>query len=238
MRAFKLSPSSVMSFKRCAKCFWLEKIAKNKPPRGIFPSLPSGMDRIIKVYMDEHRAEGILPNELDLPGYKLFPDQNKLNAWRNWRSGLTGKLSGGQGTLIGAFDDLLVSPEGLYVPFDYKTKGTPAEDGYAAKYYQIQVDLYALMLISNGLKADDHAIFSYWSPTKVEGGINNYSPGKVGYMGGMVQFNTQTIKISLDLSGAVKIVAAALACLNGKEPDPSPDCELCAYVNKRQPVAQ
>ena len=48
-------------------------LVSNSPrPRGIFPSLPSGMDRVIKTYFDHYR--GSLPPELvgEVEG-KLIP---------------------------------------------------------------------------------------------------------------------------------------------------------------------
>src|SRR3989338_6659737 len=56
-----LSPSALNLFLECARCFWLEKVKKIKRPRGIFPSLPGGMDRIIKTYFDSYRSQVIPP---------------------------------------------------------------------------------------------------------------------------------------------------------------------------------
>ena len=54
--------------------------AKVTRPRGIFPSLPSGMDRVIKTYFDHYR--GSLPPELEgeVEG-KLIPDLDLMNQW-------------------------------------------------------------------------------------------------------------------------------------------------------------
>ena len=62
--SFKLSPSTLNVFLDCPRCFWLDKVKNIKRPRGIFPSLPSGMDRAIKVHFDSFRTKGILPPEL------------------------------------------------------------------------------------------------------------------------------------------------------------------------------
>ncbi|GAI53572.1 unnamed protein product, partial [marine sediment metagenome] len=43
----RLSPSALNLFLQCPRCFWLEKNKGIKRPRGIFPSLPSGMDSVI-----------------------------------------------------------------------------------------------------------------------------------------------------------------------------------------------
>jgi len=50
---YKFSPSKLNLVKDCPRCFWLEFNKKFRRPRGIFPSLPSGMDKILKNHFDE-----------------------------------------------------------------------------------------------------------------------------------------------------------------------------------------
>jgi len=52
-----LSPSRLNLFRECERCFWLRSNKDVKRPSGPFPSLPSGMDRIIKQHFDRHRSE-------------------------------------------------------------------------------------------------------------------------------------------------------------------------------------
>jgi hypothetical protein len=49
-KPFKLSPSKLNLFQECKRCFWLEKHKVWKRPQGIFPSLPSEMDKILKIH--------------------------------------------------------------------------------------------------------------------------------------------------------------------------------------------
>lgn len=184
------------------------------------------MDRILKVYMDGCRAAGILPPEISYvgaEGISLFSDQEKLNLWRNWRTGLM--YEGSEFTMSGAFDDLLVTNLGLHVPFDYKTKGKEANEEDTIKYYQTQVDCYALMLRSNGMPVADFALFSYWSPDSVHGGE-----------AGLVRFLAQTIKIPVDPDKAVEICLKAAECLAGPVPAHSAECEYCIFAGSRKLV--
>src|SRR3989344_3459495 len=84
---FKLSPSSLTLMEECPRCFWLDKHKVWKRPAGIFPSLPSGMDGILKNHFDKFMRKGILPPELSANGncsdMKLFDDEEKLKVWRN-----------------------------------------------------------------------------------------------------------------------------------------------------------
>jgi len=80
---FKLSPSSLNLMNECERCFWLDKHNVWKRPNGIFPSLPSGMDRILKTHFDKFRDKGLLPPELckngQLNAPRTFID-NKLES--------------------------------------------------------------------------------------------------------------------------------------------------------------
>lgn len=214
---YRLSPSTLNVYRDCPRCFWLDKIKKIKRPRGIFPSLPGGMDRVIKNYFDVYRKKGTLPPELginEFKGIKLFPDQNQLEKWRNWRTGLEHKENGD--ILFGAFDDLL-EKDGLYIPFDYKTKGSPTTEEDAVKYYQVQLDCYALMLESNGLKTSGYGFLLYFSPKEVA-------------ENGNVSFEIQPIKIETDTNRGRKIFSDALLSLKGNAPLASPRCEYCRWL--------
>jgi len=61
---FRLSPSALNLMKECPRCFWLAQHKVWKRPAGIFPSLPSGMDKILKIHFDKFRDKGQLPPEL------------------------------------------------------------------------------------------------------------------------------------------------------------------------------
>ena len=217
-RTFKLSPSTLSLFLECPRCFWLDKIKNIKRPRGIFPSLPGGMDRVIKTFFDGYRAAKKLPADLkgaDFQGVELFEDQKQLNLWRDWKTGLHYKSPEGS-ILFGALDDLLVKG-GKYIPFDYKTKGSPATEESAIKYYQNQLDSYSLMLEASGLETAGYGFLLYFSPKSVA-------------ERGNVEFEVQPIKIVLDSNRAKTIFEKALQLLNGPLPLSIPSCEYCAWL--------
>jgi len=214
-----LSPSALSLFKNCPRCFWLEKVKNIKRPRGIFPSLPGGMDRVIKTYFDTFRAQGTLPPELRIDTFKgihLYDNQAQLEDWRAWRTGLRYHENGEM--LSGMLDDLLVK-DGSYIPFDYKTKGSPTNEEDATKYYQTQLDCYALMLEGNGLKTSGYGFLLYYSPKEV--GEN-----------GQVRFEIQPIRIPTDPERAKALFHKALAILPGPAPKSDPECEYCGWLEK------
>ena len=79
MKKIVLSPSSLSVFMECPRCFWLQIVKKKRRPSGAFPSLPSGMDRVLKEHFDRCRKKGIFPPDIDgkIKG-KLFNDMNIL----------------------------------------------------------------------------------------------------------------------------------------------------------------
>lgn len=215
----KLSPTTLNLYRNCPRCFWLEKIKNIKRPRGIFPSLPSGMDRAIKSFFDEYRKKQTLPPELsgsDFNGVSLFNDQKQLDLWRDWKTGL--QYCDPEGIILfGAIDDLLKKGS-LYIPFDYKTKGSSTSEDDAVKYYQMQLDCYALMIDANGLKPADYGFLLYFSPSKV----SNLR---------VIEFEIQPIKVSIDPNRAKNILREASFCLKKSIPAASLNCEYCQWIN-------
>ncbi|MBI2499287.1 hypothetical protein HYV88_03540 [Candidatus Woesearchaeota archaeon] len=126
---FKLSPSSINLMLDCPRCLWLQIVKKIKRPESIFPSLPSGMDKILKEHFDRFMEKNQLPPELkeQVKDCKLFNDKEKLKIWRNNLKGIEYKDEENDVLLHGAVDNLLVKDKKLIV-LDYKTRGFPLKE--------------------------------------------------------------------------------------------------------------
>src|SRR3989344_6546252 len=153
MTTFKLSPSSINLMLECKRCFYLDKHKVWKRPSGIFPSLPSGMDRILKNHFDKFRDKGKLPPEIcnnnHCSNLELFNDKTMLKDWRNNLKGIRWTDENGN-ILCGAVDNFLVNGKKLIV-LDYKTKGYPIKnEDESGSGYQNQLDFYNLLLRKNG----------------------------------------------------------------------------------------
>lgn len=220
LKRTRLSPSALNLFKDCPLCFWLEKNEGIKRPRGIFPSLPGGMDMAIKEYFDGYRAKGVLPPEISgkVRG-KLFSDRKLLEKWRSWRATpLRYEDRSLNAILSGALDDCLVEGD-LYIPVDYKTRGFTLKDD-SSSYYQIQLDCYALMLEGSGLRTPGFAYLIYYWPAEVK-------------ENGMVRFNVEPVQINTSCDAAKNTIREAVLLLASRPPKPSPECEYCALVTSR-----
>jgi len=211
----RLSPSALNLFLECPKCFYLEYKLGIHRPKGPFPSLPGGMDILIKKHFDRCRLLGQMPSEIagKVEG-RLFPDLEILNKWRNWRSGLVYRDKESGVDLSGALDDCLVAG-GRYAPMDYKTRGFDVKDG-GELFYQNQMNCYELMLQGQGLPTVGLAWLIYWIPKEIE-------------KGGVVKFVIDVKKMSVDGETALRVLRAAAKTLQGTAPKSHSACTFCSW---------
>ena len=215
----RLSPTTGLNlFRECPRCFWLHFNEKVHRPRGIFPSLPGGMDLVIKKYFDNYRGD--LPPEIEgrVEGV-LVKDLKLMEKWRNWRTGLEYHNKELDAVLFGALDDCLIDND-YYISLDYKTRGSAPKDGDSEKYYQTQLDTYNFLLETNGYKAKDFAYLVYYYPEEVR-------------KDGVVKFNIKPVKVKTDLNRAKKTFLDAVELLKGPIPKHHSDCEYCSWISDR-----
>jgi CRISPR/Cas system-associated exonuclease Cas4 (RecB family) len=206
-----LSPFLLGIFKECPRCFWLHVNRGHKRPGGAFPSLPGGMDLIIKEYFDKYRGE--LPPEIQgkVRGV-LFDDLEKLNRWRHWKTSL--RLGNEEWSLYGAFDDVLVD-NGIYIPIDFKTRASEAKEE-TKEFYQHQLDLYSLLLDKNGYKTDGTSYLIYFYPKSEE-------------EKGIFKFEITLEEIKTSLSDAQNLINKAVETLQSPIPKEHTECEFCRW---------
>lgn len=224
---YKLSPSSLSLMEDCPRCFWLHHKKNRKRPSGIFPSLPSGMDGILKNHFDKFRDKDKLPPELkenkDCVGCKLFDDKALLDVWRNNFKGISMKDKEGN-ILHGAVDNLLTKGKKIIV-LDYKTRGFPLKED-THEHYQNQIDIYNFLLRENGYKTEDYAFLLFYVPKEVT-------------ETGEVVFDTTLKKMKVDIKNAEKIWEKALKLLNGpcpKDSQKEEECEWCRLIEEESVI--
>ena len=212
---FKFSPSSLRLLKECPRCFWLHFNKGIKRPDSIFPSLPSGMDRILKAHFDSFMKKDILPPELQsLHGeVKLFDDESLLKIWRNNLKGITWNDENGN-LFRGAIDNLLVKAKKLIV-LDYKTRGFPLKED-THEHYQDQLDIYNFLLRKNSYETENYAYLLFYHPDKVNAE-------------GEILSHTDLIKMSISTGNAEKIIKNALKTLEVGMPTCAKECKFCKW---------
>jgi CRISPR/Cas system-associated exonuclease Cas4 (RecB family) len=218
--AYKLSPSAINLYLECPRCFWLDKHGVWKRPASVFPSLPSGMDRILKEHFDRFRDKGELPPEIcdheHCNGLKLFgetdAEKELINAWRNNFKGVRYTDKKGN-VLFGAVDNILKNRDTLVV-LDYKTRGFPVKED-THEHYQNQMDTYNFLLRENGYKTEDYTFLLFYMPSKV-------------MPTGEVIFDTTLVKIKTNPKNGEKTFKKAIKCL--EEECPQKTCNWCEKV--------
>lgn len=220
---YKLSPSSLNLMQECPRCFWLDKHDTWKRPSGIFPSLPSGMDRVLKNHFDKFMKKGKMPPELcekqSCANLKLFDEENLLSVWRNNFKGISWTDKNGN-ILHGAVDNILVNKiNQKLIVLDYKTRGFPLKED-TAEHYQLQLDVYNFLLKQNDFETENFAYLLFYVPKEV-------------LETGEVVFDTELVKMNVSAERGEKAFKDALKLLDGPCPKKHeekicPWCELLA----------
>ncbi len=208
----KLSPSTLNLFQECKRCFYLQ-IKKNiKRPQTPFPSLPSGMDKILKTHFEKHAKNNTLPKELEnLKNYKISNKPIIKEYQNNWK-GIQYRYK--DYLLRGAVDQILQKNKKLVV-LDFKTRGFPLKEN-SHEYYKLQMDLYNFLLRKNGHKTQNYAYLLF------------YYPNKVDNKGNFV-FDTRLVKIRTNVSRAERVFKDAIKCLEGSVPKVDKKCGFCCW---------
>jgi len=210
--AYKFTPSTLNLLDDCPRCFYLQYRHDLKRPDGIFPSLPSGMDRILKEHFDLYASKDELPPEIKgLKDVKIFRDPI-INVWRNNRKGIEFKDED-DNILKGAVDAILIRGKKLIV-LDYKTRGYPLKED-THEHYRNQLNLYNLLLRKNGYETEDYSYLLFYHPNRV--------------IESVVMFNSDLVKMDVDIKSAQDLLKKAISLLDGKMPDASPGCGYCKY---------
>lgn len=220
---YSLSASKLNLLNECERCFFDANVLKIERPRGPFPTLPGGVDRVMKEYCDRYR-QSLPPQLVGLIAGKLWGTPAQIGKLRHWKSGLKVELrvAGKTVSLIGAFDDLIYEDNDSYSPYDIKTKGSePQDDG--ARYYQLQCDIYALLLQENGLPPSGKAYLDYHFPIIMDGD--------------KIAFRDKLFVIGTDTDRARATIEKAVTLMLGAQPAINPECEFCRFTEPRVKAA-
>ncbi|MEM4282541.1 MAG: PD-(D/E)XK nuclease family protein [Candidatus Woesearchaeota archaeon] len=226
---YNFTASTLNILDECPRCFWLHFKKGIVRPRGAFPTLPSGIDRIIKEHFDSFRSKNELPPMLaQLKGKaNLFKEYSLLSVWRNNLKGLNWKDDKGS-VIKGAIDDLLIVDDKLVV-LDFKTRGSAAKEN-TIDYYLPQLSIYNFLLRNNGHKTHDYAYLLFLHP---EGILSSNEKTSIA-------FHSDLRKVEIKADDAVALIKRAYQILEGGIPKQSESCEYCRYVGeikKKAPLA-
>jgi len=211
----KISPSSMNLIEECPRCFYLQVVKKISRPSGAFPSLPSGVDRMLKEHFDKFRDKNTLPPELGhLKEVKLFENKELLKTWRNNLRGLEYYDKENDILLHGAVDNIL-NNNGKLIVLDYKTRGFALKED-TAHHYQDQLDIYNFLLRKNNYDTEDYAYLLFYMPESV-------------METGEFKFKSELVKMKVDVEHAEFLFKRALKIIKGEIPERGENCVFCKW---------
>lgn len=221
---FSLSASKLNLLRECVRCFYFYTVLKIDRPRGAFPSLPGGIDRVMKDYAD--KFPGAMPPFLQgkLPGVFLR-DRALMGKLRQWQSGLKPVIvtaSGKTVSLIGGQDEILQECPG-FATADFKTKGDRPKDS-GEQYYQTQVDTYGLMMKESGWQISGRGYLIYFWPEDF-----SLFDGQPTFC-----FGSEVYDLESKPERAREKIEQAVEIMSLPEPPAAdPTCEVCTYQARR-----
>lgn len=209
MNVLSLSPHSLSLYVDCPRCFWLKVNRGIERPKMPTPTIMSGLDLVIKAYFDQFRGKDELPTVIAgrIPG-KLSPIVPPWLSLGDPRQNVK---------LVGKLDELLEPKPGYVAPIDHKSRGKKAEDVHRA--YQLQMDVYDLLLGSNNYRTLHKAWLVYYIPGQMDGD--------------QFTFEVDVKEVSTDPDRARDIFASAVKVARGAEPPANSECTFCKWWDQR-----
>ncbi|MCM8757695.1 MAG: PD-(D/E)XK nuclease family protein [Candidatus Omnitrophica bacterium] len=208
----KLSPSSLNLFLECPRCFWIYVNKGLERPRIPVATITTGLDRVIKDYFNSYRSKNTLPpileGKLKAKLISHLPNQGRLE-YVDLKE---------NAKLIGYLDECLDLGDNFYAALDHKTRGLAPEEVHQS--YQLQMDVYTLLLEENGFSTKRIAYIIYYIP-KLINERNEF------------QFDIIVKEIKTDPFSAKKLFYEALKVLRSSIPKINKDCEFCEWSNTK-----
>jgi hypothetical protein len=206
---FKLSPSSLNLYLDCPRCFWLYLNKNIKRPSIPVATITTGLDRVIKEYLEPYRLKNILPPLLEnkVPG-KLIRNL----PYKGWLEFIDSKIDARLG---GYLDECLDLGNNFYAALDHKTRGT--KPAATHKAHQFQMDVYTFLLEQNDLPTKRVAYLVYYIPKSV-------TEEKT------FEFDVIAHEVKTEPERARDVCGAAVSMLKESIPAADKDCEFCKWT--------
>lgn len=203
----KLSPSTLILFQDCPRCFWLTINEGIKRPRGPYPSLPTGMDSIIKKYFNQYRENETLPPFLKEKVKGLLAKDMPKTLYYHDNFG---------NILYGRPDEYLNLGDNFFAALDHKTRASAPSEIHPS--YLIQMDCYTFLLECNEYKTKNlgYLVYYYPSPSEIHEGVN---------------FETEVKELGTNPERAIDLFNKAIELLKTPLPELIDDCEFCQWYS-------
>jgi hypothetical protein len=223
---FKISRSQIEAFVECPSCFWLNQRQGIRRPSGPPFTINSLVDRLLKKEFDAHRLAGTTHPIMAEYGLDAVPFQHVLiDDWRTNRKGVTWFDPRTNLIIAGSVDDIWqYRQSGQLAIVDYKATATSGEvtlDDDWKVTYKRQMEVYIWLLRKQKLEVDDRGFFLY---------ANGHDGEEFARK---IEFKISLLPYTGNCEWIEPTLLRLKACLIGKLPPRSEDCEFCGYVEAR-----
>lgn len=230
-----VSPSALNLFRKCPRCFYLERRLKIDRPEDPNFVLQNVIDALMKKEFDTYRALGQAhPLMRDLPGDLIPFSDPRLDAWRVFDNGGLKGVHGPTGlTTFALVDDIWLSrADGSLRVVDYKSYGPDRpfdlQKG-SGPFYQRQLEFYAYALLNNAELDAPISSTAYLVIVKPDRTATSFD--------GALRFETEVVAHTCDTSWIEAELERVYACLESDVlPQASAACKPCTYVKTRAAV--
>ena len=231
---FKISRSKLSDFRKCRKCFYLDRVRGLKYPGIPGWTLNALTDALLKKEFDECREKQIPHRLMEAHGVEhVVPFKHEeMDHWRDsTHHGLSTRFKSTNIILQGGVDDIWwdTRSENVIV-VDYKSQA--ADKQVTAKNYLVpihrkgyaeQIDFYAYLLQEMGFDVSDVAYFLVCNADRQAPGFN-----------GKLTFHETLVPYPWSSDWIEPAVEEMIRTLNSTQvPDSNRSCENCAYARQR-----
>jgi len=109
---------------------------------------------------------------------------------------------------------------------DYKTAAQPHSEMNTARYYQLQLDMYALLCEVNGLKPAEVGYIVYTTPNLLRRYVQDFNQDHIID----IFFKVTHVPLKVSAQRGKDTIAQALdICMRKEAPPASPNCEYCHF---------
>ncbi|MFH0890555.1 MAG: PD-(D/E)XK nuclease family protein [Candidatus Liptonbacteria bacterium] len=220
----KVSRSKIDLFLECPRCFWLDVKHKIKRPPPAPYTINSAIDYLLKQEFDVYRKTGKPHPIMVKAGIDAIPyDSPHMDVWRHNFTGVQHHHRESDFTVFGAVDDVWINPAEELMVVDYKATG--AKEHKIHEGYPVQMEIYQWLLRQNGYKVSPIGYFVFARVSKQDGFAGNLANGQKA-----LNFDIFVEPLEGNSDWIPDALLKARQVYDSEElPEPSPECEYCAY---------
>lgn len=172
-KPYKISRSKIEDFKKCPRCFYLDRKCGTKQPPTFPYTLNNAIDALLKKEFDQYRLKGEKHPLLIQHGIDAIPfSHSDLEEWRTTLKGIKFYHEPSNLIISGAMDDIWIKPDGKLIVVDYKATSTSKEITLENRdSYKRQLEVYQWLLRQNGFNVSNIGYFLICNGDSSEAGF-------------------------------------------------------------------